>query len=224
MGNFLDDENMELIKKLYDGKMHHHPRVRFLIDRAPRHGRFSGPLRNFSEDIKHIEVAAELNKAQEVIQQLDNPFKPYPSRDEVRRFLNKGFVRLGYVNDFDDMFSVHPDLFCTHVMNAGGIGTGKSALTKYVAAQLMNGPGLHRVLIADLKREYRNLLPVCSSLRVLRNKIISVNPWEVPEFRTPEDHIFATSKVWISENYLLGTSLNELINILRGNVSSQGYF
>jgi len=60
----------------------------------------------------------------------------------------------GLCQRLDDMFSVHPDLFCTHVMNAGGIGTGKSALTKYVAAQLMNGPGLHRVLIADLKREY----------------------------------------------------------------------
>jgi len=223
MANILDDECMELIKKLHDGKMRHHPRVRSLIDRALRTGD-CGPLKEFVRRYPAILAAAELNIAGEAIQQLDNPFKPYPSRDEVRRLLNRGFVRLGYVNEFDDMFSVHPDLFCTHVMNAGGIGTGKSALTKYVAAQLMNGPGMHRVLIADLKREYRNLVPLCSSLRVLRNKFLDINPWEVPEFRTPQDHIFATAKVWISENYLLGTSLNELINILEGMYRARGIF
>jgi len=223
MANFLDEGNMELIKKLYDGKMNHHPRVRSLIDRALRTGD-CGPLKDFLRRYPAIMAAAEINIAGEIIQQIDNPFKPYPSQEEARRHLNKGFVRLGYVNDFDGMFSVHPDLFCTHVMNAGGIGTGKSALTKYVAAQLMNGPGFHRVLIADLKREYRNLLPVCPSLRVFQNKIISVNPWEVPEFRTPEDHIFATAKIWISENYLLGTSLNELINILEGMYRARGIF
>ena len=193
----LDDGSMELIKKLYEGKMDLHPRVRFLIDKAIITGD-SRPLRVFLQRYKAIEAAAERNIALKGYQQLDNPFMPCPSRDEARLYLNRGFARLGYVNGFDDMFSVHPDLFCTHVMNAGGIGTGKSALTKYVVVQLVNEPGLHHVLIADLKREYRNLVPLCPSLRVLRSNFLQVNPWQVPEFRTPQDHIFATAKVWIN--------------------------
>jgi len=42
----LDDGSMDLIKKLYEGKMDLHPRVRFLIDRALTTGN-SRPLREF---------------------------------------------------------------------------------------------------------------------------------------------------------------------------------
>jgi hypothetical protein len=85
-------------------------------------------------------------------------------------------------------------------------------------------PALHRIFIADLKREYRNLLPECPPLRVFLNEMIKINPWEVPAFRPPMDHIIATVKVWISENYLLGTSLNELINIIRELYRVRGIF
>jgi len=92
MANILDDECMELIQKLHKGKMNHHPRVRLLIDKALRTGD-CGPLKEFVRRYPAISAATEINIAGEIIEQLDNPYKPYPSRDEVRRHLNKGFVR-----------------------------------------------------------------------------------------------------------------------------------
>ena len=118
-----DDDCMELIEKLHEGKMVSNPAIRRHVDRALHTGDCR-PLREFIQRYRAFEAQAKRNIAIDEIQRLDNPFRPYPSRADAQKYLS-GLLNLGYVNEFDSMFGADSDVFCVPAMVAGRPGSGK---------------------------------------------------------------------------------------------------
>jgi predicted transcriptional regulator len=207
---------------LRDGNMLSHPGVRFHVNRALSTGDTSR-LHQYLQRVPQILSVAQRNIALAEHQKAECAFRPYPTRQDAREYLS-GPLKLGYVNEFDDIFGIDWDTLAMPVMNAGRVKGGKSILVKYMLCQMLRRPRKFNVLIPDLKGEYRNLLPYCRHLKVLKSEVIKINPFEVPPWRDPTEHIIAVAKVFVSENYLLGTSLNELISVLMWLYNERGIF
>jgi len=214
-----EDECRDLIEKLYEGKIASHPLVKRHIYRALITGNCS-QLIEFIERYKVFKAQAERNIELEYYEKLDNPFKPYPSRADALEYLS-GPIKFGYINEFNDIFGTHWDTFCLPTIIPGRVRSGKSQLIKYVLCQLLRRPRPFNIIIPDLKREYRHLLSVIKHLKVLLNKWILINVLAVPDWMTPIEYAAFVSKVFVSENYLGGTSENVLfssiINLYRKN-------
>ena len=212
----------DVFEVLRTGNMLSHPGVRFHVNRALSTGDTSR-LHQYLQRVPQILSVAQRNIALAEHQKAECAFRPYPTRQDAREYLS-GPLKLGYVNEFDDIFGIDWDTLAMPVMNAGRVKGGKSILVKYMLCQMLRRPRKFNVLIPDLKGEYRNLLPYCRHLKVLKSEVIKINPFEVPPWRDPTEHIIAVAKVFVSENYLLGTSLNELISVLMWLYNERGIF
>lgn len=213
---------IQLVEKLREGHMLGYPGVAFLVKKALATGDFS-LLEGFLKRYPSITALAERNINMSNFQRVDNPFRPYPDRDDAREYLT-GPLKLGYVNEFNDMFGIDYNVFSMPGINAGRVGSGKSVLDKYMVCQILRKERGFNVITPDLKREYRNLIPYCQSLKVLKRDEVRINAFQVPYWRDPRDHISAVARVFVSSNYLVGTSMNELIKVFHLLYKARGIF
>ena len=106
------DKNLKIllvkVRELKDGRMDDHPGVRHHIDRALATGD-AGPFFRFLEKNPKIEKMAKRNRRLAQYQKEINPFRPYPDTQTVRERLS-GPLKLGYVNEFDDMLGIAYDV------------------------------------------------------------------------------------------------------------------
>jgi hypothetical protein len=217
----LKDKSADLVETLHKGNMLSHPVLKGHVEYALTTNNYN-PLLNYLKSYPIFLAHAKRNIAVSEYQLLENPF-PHPHRDDAKEYLI-GPLKFGYINLFDDMFGIDWDTLSMPVINAGRVKSGKSILAKYILCQALRRPRDFNVLIPDLKKEYRNLLSYPRHLKVLKKENIQINPFEVPYWRHPMDHIFAVARVFVSENYLVGTSMNELINVLEWLYVQKGVF
>jgi len=214
-------DGVELIRFLEEGKMRSHPLIGQRVDRALRTGNFQ-PLLEFLINHPNFVAFAERNIQQEKTHLLTNPFL-YPDRDDAREFLS-GPLKLGYVNQFDDMFGVSPQVMVLPIQVLGRVGSGKSRLIKYLLIQMLLQNKNYNILVVDLKREYRHLLPYAKNLKILSPDRILVNPFQVPPDIPVKDYVYFISKVLISENWLGGTSLTIIVKSLDHLYKQRGIY
>ena len=123
------------IKELEEGRMGDHPGVKHHKDRALATGD-AGPFFRYLEKNPKIEKMAKRNRKLAQYQKEINPFRPYPDTQTVRERLS-GPLKLGYINEFDDMLGIFYDILCLLVFVIGRMGTGKSQLIKYMLCQFL---------------------------------------------------------------------------------------
>lgn len=218
----MDEQYLEVIQKLRDGNMLSQPGVRFHMNRALATGDCS-KLLEYLERHPSTLAAAERNILFAVQQRAECPYRPYPDPQDVQEYLS-GSLKLGFVNDLDDMFGIDWDILSMPVINAGRVGSGKSILAKYLLCQMVRKKRPFNVIIPDLKKEYRDLLPYCRTLKVLTKDHIRFNPFEVPLWSNPKDHSMRVARIFVSENYLIATSMNELIKVIQWLYKKRGVF
>ena len=126
---------LDKVRELKDGRMDDHPGVKHHIDRALATGDAS-PFFRFLEKNPKIEKMAKRNRRLAQYQKEINPFRPYPDTQPVREQLS-GPLKLGYINEFDDMLGISYDILCLLVFVIGRMGTGKSQLIKYMLCQIL---------------------------------------------------------------------------------------
>jgi hypothetical protein len=211
----------KLIKLIDEGSMLSNPAVKHLVQEAIATGD-EGQLREYLEAFPEILSVAERNIKLKNYHALQNPFS-YPSRKDSSKSLI-GPLKFGYINPFHDMFGIDPDELCLPVIVAGRVGAGKSALNKYLLCQILRKDRTFNVVIPDLKLEYRHLLSVTKNLKVIKKDYLKFNPLQVPNWMTPHEYIVFFAKLFVSENYLAGTSQNFLISALEYLYKERGIF
>ena len=211
----------KLIRLLDEGSMLSNPAVNHLVQEAIATGDES-QLRDYLEAFPDILSVAERNINLKGYHALENPFS-YPSREDASKSLS-GPLKFGYINPFNDMFGIDPDELCLPVIAAGRVGAGKSALNKYLLCQIFRRKRPFNVVIPDLKLEYRHLLSVTKNLKVIKKDFLKLNPLQVPNWMTPHEYIVFFAKLFVSENYLAGTSQNFLISSLEFLYKERGIF
>jgi hypothetical protein len=222
MNETLIDDQMELIKILQEGGMLSEPTLRFHVDRALHTGDFDDLFR-YLEAFPMIIANAKRNINMSRYQKLENPF-PYPPRDDVKEFLSGPF-NLGYVNQFNDMFAINPDIFSMPTIIPGRPGSGKSQFLKYLLIQILRKKRDFNVLIPDLKgNEYRDLTLFSKHLDVITEKHMALNPLQVPEDMTPRDFLHLFAQVFVAENWLGATSLSIIIRTVEQIYRDRGIF
>jgi hypothetical protein len=201
-----------LVARLSEAGVLSHPGLAIHVKRALATGDYS-LLAGFLQNYPYILATAEKNLELEKHQSAINPFMPYPTRLEASKFL-QGPLHLGYVNEFNSRFSIDYDVFSKPIMNMGRVGSGKSIFIKRLLCQTLRKKRDFNVLIPDLKREYRHLCLTCKDLKVLKVDMIKINPLQVPYWASPLDHAMTFARVFVSENWLVGTSENLLIDLV----------
>jgi hypothetical protein len=212
---------VDLVQFLDEGGMLSVPPVKFLVERAIS-TRDSKPLYEYLEKYPVILSRAERNKNLDIYQSLNSPFSE-PTRDDSTEYLN-GPLQFGYINQFDDKFGISYDDLSLPLIIPGRVGSGKSQLAKYLLCQMLRKKRFFNVIIPDLKAEYRNLLAITRNLRVLTKDQLFLNPLQVPEWMTPRENIIFFSKLFVSENYLAGTSQNVLLSSLEYIYKARGIY
>ena len=216
------DAFTKLTDLLREGGMIGHPRVAYHHRQAMETGN-SRPLEEFLNRNPAILAMARRNISVASHQKADNPFRPYPTHREAYEHLS-GKIKLGYINEIDDQFGIHENTLALPVIIAGRVKSGKSVLIKRIVIQMIKKEQDYNIIVPDLKKEYRHLLPYSKYLQVLNKDRLKINPFQVPAFRDPLSHIFALAQVFISENYLLLTSLNEIVKVLKYLYSEHDIF
>jgi hypothetical protein len=182
------------------------------------------PLMEFLNTHPSIIAIAKNNIAKEEFEKSLSPFRPYPTIQEVNEYLS-GPLTFGYVNAAKSMFGILWDILCLPILIAGRTGSGKSVLIKSMINQIITTMHDFNVLIPDLKKEYRHLCTPKTNLKVLTQDRIMINPLQVPDWCSRiEDYIVAFSKCFVSENYLVGTSENLLIDLVDSLYRSRGIY
>ncbi len=122
--NMRDQSYKQIIETLREGRMLSNRMVDY---HAKRTLSTNDPslLLDYLQRYPHILATAKRNIAVCDHQNAENPFKPYPSPAEAQEYLS-GPLNLGYINVHDDMFGVHPDVFCLLLIILGRVGSGKS--------------------------------------------------------------------------------------------------
>jgi hypothetical protein len=212
---------IELVRFLDEGEMLTNPIIKQLVDRAIATADHN-PLYEFLEKFSIFLSKAARNRKLKTYQTLKCPF-PYPSRDDAAKHLN-GPLRFGYINQFNDMFNMDYDELSLPLIIPGRVGSGKSQLVKYLLCQMLRQKRSFNVIIPDLKAEYRNLLAITRNLRVFTKDHLFLNPLQVPDWMTPRENIIFFSKLFVSENYLAGTSQNVLLSSLEYIYKERGIF
>lgn len=210
-----ENECLELIQVLQDGGMISHPGIKLHVDRTLSTGDGRSLIDYLGRYPGFLRLARN-NIARDEVQKRDNPFKPFPSQSDAKEYL-RGPLKLGYVNEFGDMFGIHWDVFALPTIIPGRVGSGKSTIIKNLLSQILREDRDFNVIIPDLKVEYRDLLTLSPRIRVLTGKHIRINPLVVPSWMTPQEFIIFFSKVFCRENWVGATSedvLNDEIEIL----------
>lgn len=215
--------DIEAVDILHRGGMAEHPLVAFQVDFGLKTGdwtRLEATLH------RHPWILAQARNRinTEEYQRAQNPFRPYPTPEEVELFLSSGRLLLGYIDDDDNRLRIDWDTLCRPTINLGMPGGGKSSLAKYILWQALLNDCSFNVLIPDLKKEYRHLNLVAPRLKVLPADRFRYNPLELPPWQQPMDHLMAFAEVFVSENYLAGTSLNLLIDLCVELYRERGIF
>jgi hypothetical protein len=140
-----------------------------------------------------------------------NPFWPPPYKTEEVAILS-GPLRFGFYNSFKDIFGINPELLNHNVMVVGRAGSGKSNLNLIALDYLSEIAATFNIIIIDLKKEYRCLLPKHPNLKIITFKNLRLNPLEVPEWEDPKDHINNVAEVFCRENYILAFGKNMFIS------------
>ncbi|MFZ4441466.1 MAG: helicase HerA domain-containing protein, partial [Syntrophales bacterium] len=212
-----------VIEVLRKGKMLDHPGV-------AAHVRFALATNDYSQLMGFLKanpaiIATALNNiAAEEFEKSLSPFRPYPTIKEVNEYLT-GPLTFGYVNPARSMFGILWDILCLPILCAGRTGSGKSSLIKSMISKIISMQLPFNILIPDLKKEYRHLCTDGTNLKVLMQDRIMLNPLQVPAWCTRiEDHVVAFSKCFVSENYLVGTSENVLIDLVDSLYRSRGIY
>ena len=218
----MDKKTEEIIDTLRKGKMLKNKAVAFYVEQAVNTGD-PEDLMVFLQDHPEIMGMAKRNIALIGFQEADNPFKPFPTREQAKKDLS-GPLKLGFVNESDSVFGINYNVLCKPLINVGRPDSGKSQLIKFMIAQCLINKTDFNVLIPDLKKEYRHLASICKNLKVLTRDRIFINPLQVPSWCHPDTYLFALSETFISENYLAGTSLNLLIKTLQYLYRKRGIY
>lgn len=203
---------------LYDlfqkGKMLKNPQIRFLAAIAQRTGDYS-ELEAFAKANPYFVALAQRNIALEEQQKRENPFRPYPTRHEVAKYLS-GELPLGVVNAFGDMFGVMMDNLCKLLMVLGRVGSGKTFLLKHIILQIFAlQVRTARVIVIDpQRREYRGLLPLCPALKLITPNRLRINLLQPPPWIPPQEYIYLLADLMVSELQLGPYSRNTLVNII----------
>lgn len=214
---------MDVVEQLRKGKMLDHPGVAVHVRRALATNDY-GPLMKFLESHPAIKAKAQNRISNEEFENALSPFRPYPSLKDVTEYLS-GPLKLGYVNAVKLMFGILWNILCLPILIAGRTGSGKSSLIKSIIHQIITALPPFNVLIPDLKKEYRHLCTPGTNLKVLMQNRIMINPLQVPDWCSRiEDYIVAFSKCFVSENYLVGTSENLLIDLVDSLYRSRGIY
>ena len=125
-----------------------------------------------------------------------------------------GPLKFGSYNSFKDIFGINPELLNQNVMVVGRAGSGKSNLNLIALDYLTEIATTFNIIVIDLKKEYRCLLPKHPNLKIVTFKNLRLNPLEVQEWEDPKDHINNIAEVFCRENYILAFGKNMLINKL----------
>ena len=213
---------MEAITTLQEAGLDKAPQLAFMIRRYLTSGD-PRQLETYLSAHPHILAAAGQNQRIVQYQQAENPFRPYPSQSEAARSLS-GPLRCGYVNEYDDLFGIYHDMLCRPLIVLGRVGSGKSVFIKYLLTQALLRQGDYNIIIPDLKKEYRHLAGICPNLRIVTIDRLKINFLEVPPWRHPLDHAVAFAKAFVSENYILGTSENELFQLVHWLYQKRGIY
>jgi len=219
---FVHDKGLDLIDKLRESKMLSHPGVAFHVRRSLETGDYS-LLERYLQRYPSLMAIAESNIAIALHQSADNAFKPYPTRTEASKYLT-GPLWLGYVNEHNSRFGISWNVPTKPIIDIGRIGTGKSVLVKRLICQVLSKPRSFNIIIPDLKKEYRHLRCINKRLKILTKDKIVINPLQSPVWCHPRDHILAFAKTFVSENYLVGTSENLLIDLVSFLYKERGIF
>lgn len=206
-------ESKDAIELLRKGGMLDHPGIAVHVQRTLDTNDGSR-LIQFLKSHPSIMARARNRVTKEEFENALSPYRPYPSEKEAKESLS-GPLKLGFVNAFKSMFGIMWDTLCLPVLIAGRTGSGKSSLIKSMIYQIITTRLPFNVLIPDLKKEYRHLCTPGTNLKVLTSDRIMINPLQVPTWCTRiTDYIVAFAKAFVSENYLVGTSENLLIELV----------
>ena len=123
------------LRELKEGRMDDHPSVKFHRDRALATGD-AGPFYRYLEKNPKIEKMARRNRKLAQYQKEINPFRPYPDPQTARERLS-GLLKIGFINEFDDLLGIAYDVLRLLVFVIGRMETGKSQLIKYMLCQIL---------------------------------------------------------------------------------------
>jgi hypothetical protein len=141
----------------------------------------------------------------------ENPFWPPPhEKDEGVRL--SGPLQFGLCIPSKNIFGIDPKRLNLNVMVVGRSRSGKSNLNLIALDQLLDQAIPFNIIIIDLKKEYRCLLPKHPNLKIITFKNLRLNPLEVPEWEDPKDHINNVAEVFCRENFILAFGKNMFIN------------
>jgi len=214
---------MEIVEVLQWSGLDKQPLVAHAIDYGLKTGNWA-TLGDVLKKHPWILIMARNSINREGYQKAQNPFMPFPSEEEIARFLSAGELVLGYIDEKNNQLLIPYDTLCRPLINLGAPGGGKSTLAKFLLWQALTMQQSFNALIPDLKKEYRHLAAVTRNLKVIPSDRLSLNPLEVPSWQSPMDHLMAFAQVFVSENYLAGTSLNLLIELCQWLYQERGIF
>ncbi|WP_457572514.1 ATP-binding protein [Desulfovulcanus sp.] len=203
-----------ILARLKEGNMLDHPGLRWQVQRALATGDRQA-LEDFLNRNPALLALAKRNRLISEHQRSLNPFRPYPTRQEVAEFLD-GPLKMGFVNEHhQDLFGLWPDDLCKILINIGRVGSGKSVILRQLILQVMAlaRRSFNLILFDPQKREYRNLITTCPSLKIIPRGLLKLNPLQLHPFLSLREHIIMHTDILVSEAYLGGVSRNELIAI-----------
>ncbi len=173
----------------------------------------------------HPEIIVQAKTQQFIDQQCmqENPFYPLPCEREDIECLT-GPLRFGTYNYMGNIFGIDPRRLNLNAIVVGRAGSGKSNLNLISLDQLLEIPGDYNVLIFDIKKEYRTLLPKHKNLKVMPFRRLRFNALHVPQWQDPKEHINSFVEVFCRENLILDRGRNLLLQILEELYSVRGVF
>lgn len=217
------NEEMGIVDVLLQSGLDKLPQISFHIDRGLKTGDWS----KLNEALKRhpwiIQQARNIINQKEYLR-AQNPFMPYPDQQEIDEYLSGDGPVLGLVDDESNKLRILWDFLCRPTIITGAPGGGKSTEAKYILWQALIRKQRFNVLIWDLKREYRHLNLVTPSLKVIPKDLFVINPLEVSSWRSPLEHLQHFADEFISENYLLTTSRNLLIELCHEEYKARGVY
>lgn len=215
-------ETLELIEFLRKGgKLDKDPFLRARVDKALR-GKPESLLKHFQKHPNIIE-RAKTNLYIDTLLKEKNPFYPPPYTKEEVAILS-GPLELGYHNPKRDVFGINHYLLNLNALVVGRTRSGKSNCNLIALDQLFKIADSFNVIIFDLKKEYRCLLPKHPNLKIITLRNLRFNPLEVPEWEDPKEHINNIAEVFCKENFILSFGKNMFINKVEYLYNVRGIF